>query len=204
MPTAFIPKIGDVEYTRKALPEGIKGKAVIGVLEAPIMISEDLGPGAKLDYVVSHEVGHRLTLDMIVNAYEDAPTFFTEAPSPTAGLIKYFISLGLTRRSINPRHPGTKTNLNKIFDLLGKGEYPDEDTSREFIAEVFANWSMSTGDIPPGISERFASLVKSKNKILKSKVSHLQEAAFLDNNDSKQTVILLLAGLGVIWILGNL
>src|ERR1700741_2623806 len=97
MPVARIPNIGDVEYTLSRLPSGIKGQTHVGVLDAPILITELLSPSAKLDYVVAHEVGHRLTLDMIINAHSESPTIFELAPNPPAGLIRYFIQLGLKK-----------------------------------------------------------------------------------------------------------
>lgn len=166
MPSTFIKNIGEVEYTSKALPAGIKGKAVIGVLEAPILISEQLAPGTKLDYVVAHEVGHRLTLDMIENAYEDSPSSFKNSPSGSTGLIRYFIDLGLKKDDLEPLHPGIRAARDSIFDDYAFGRYPDEESAREFIAEVYANWATGHGHIPPTIAKRFRQLTDSKNAVL--------------------------------------
>ena len=206
MPTAIIKHIGDVEYEVTRLAPGVKGKAKIGVLEAPILISEQLEPGTKLDYVVAHEVGHRLTLDMIINAYEEMPSIFDESPTPEAGLIRYFMAHGLTAKDMEPKHPGTNHHLQAIFGENRRGEWTDSDTAREFIAEVYANWATGTGHIPEAIAKRFRMLTDSKNRILS--LRH-QEAAFIDVTDEKQyktaTLILgsIVAGVLLINLLGS-
>lgn len=189
MPTAIIPNIGEVEYTRTSLPSGIKGKTYIGELTAPILISEDLGPSAKLDYVVAHEVGHRLTLDMIANAYDDAPSFFQGDTDPLTGFIRYLISLGLSRSTLSPLHPATKASLNAIFDTIARGENLDPDAAKELIAEVYAGWATNRGATPPAIATRFASLTKSKNFILKTKSLVNEQAAFLDNSKQEEWLV---------------
>ncbi|MDP3893904.1 hypothetical protein [Nocardioides sp.] len=180
MPRTRIAQIGDVDYLSVRLPEGIKGKAMIGDLTAPIQISEDLGPGAKLDYVLAHEIGHRLTLDMILNAYEESPSFFEFSPSPTAGFIRYLIHLGLQENQLHPVHPGTIAQLKEIFAQNFRGEYTPDDIAIEFIAEVYAQWATGKGSIPEPIARRFRMLTKSKNELLT--VKRDQEAAFEEFN----------------------
>ncbi len=205
MPTAYIRNIGEVEYTVASLPSDIKGKAVIGSLTSPILISEELSPSVKLDYIVAHEVGHRLTLDMIANAYEESPSFFELAPNAPVGFIKYLIHLGLTKDSLRPVHPGTKNSLNQIFDENGMGRYTDEDVAIELIAEVYAAWATGTGSIPETISKRFRTLTESKNALLLTK-SRSKVAAFDIGPPSEdwKNVGWILAVLGVIFVLREL
>lgn len=187
MPTTFIPKIGDVEYTSTELLPGKKGVTLLGILDAPILISEKLSPGAKTDYVVAHEVGHRLTYDMVVNAYEESPALFDAAPNPLSGLIRYFMDLGLTKDSLIPLHPGTQEQLSNIFIDNKVGRWTDELVAQEFIAEVFANWATDKGNIPAPIAKRFDNLVRSKNALLK--IPHREAAFDMASDDSKEKII---------------
>lgn len=201
-PTTYIKNIGDVEYVTATLPADIKGKAIIGSLTSPILISEDLQPGAKLDYVVAHEIGHRLTLDMIINANNDSPTIFELAPNAPAGLIKYFIRLGLSKDSLRPVHPGTRNLLNEIFDENNRGEYTDEAVALEFIAEVYANYATGTGNIPEPIAKRLRDLTESKNALLLTKS---RVAAFSEPSDEFwKGVVTVLAAIGAILIIRDI
>lgn len=200
MPTTYIPKIGDVEYTSTDLPEGIKGKTLLGILDAPIKITERLEPSAKTDYIVAHEVGHRLTYDMIVNAYNESPILFQEAPNPLSGLVRYFIDLGLKKEDIDPLHPGTEKELSNIFIQNKVGKWTDELVAQEFIAEVFANWATNRGHIPETIGKRFKALVASKNAILGIPT---REAAFgapavISGESSKSHEALVVVGLAAL------
>ena len=195
MPTVIIPQIGPVEYVSKALSPGIKGKSVIGDYDAPILITEELSPGTKLEYVVAHEVGHRLTLAMLANAVDEMPEFFKGVPRdrPTAGLVKYFLLLGLKKEDLRPLHPGTLSSLDSIWAENLAGRYTSEDIAREFVAEVYANWATDRGHIPPALAKRFKALTLSKNTLLGLKS---REAAFYDVEDTtdyRRTVLLLLS-----------
>lgn len=206
MPTAYIANIGPVEYTRSRLPSGVKGQSYIGGLYDPILITEDLSPGTKLDYIVAHEVGHRLTLDMLSNAAEEMPEFFREVPraKPTAGLIKYFMLLGLTKDDLKPLHPGTLAATDRIFAENLEGRWTNELEAREFVAEVYANWATNTGHTPPAIAKRFQALTKSKNlllgKLQPTDVAMKGELAAFDvmNESDYRTAFLFLLALGVI------
>lgn len=200
MPVTHIKNIGDVEYELHDLPEDIKGKTMLGDLHAPIKISHVVAPGAKQDYIVAHEAGHRLVADMVEQAYKESPAIFEKAPDPQAGLVRYWIDLGLKKEDVDPLHPGTVANLRQIFIDNQVGKWTPELIAQEFIAEVYANWATGRGTIPATIAKRFRSLTDLKNEYLKVPV---RSAAWTTGEDHEnQHAVFALFGIAL-WIIFN-
>lgn len=163
MPVTSIARLGEVEYILAPLSTTTKGKSVIGRLDLPILINEQLEPGTKLDYVVAHEAGHRLTLDMIILAIDNAPETFKRTPNLSSALIDYMINdLDLKESGLHFRHPKTKQNLTRTFREARRNRLPSDEDAREFIAEVFANWATGEGQVSPKIDFFFSRLLEKK------------------------------------------
>lgn len=162
MPVVNIKRLGEVEYTRTTLPPGIKGKTKIGKLDFPLLISEDLTPGAKLDHVVAHEAGHRLTIELAVLTLADNPGILDHSNGAASALTHYYINHGLKETDMAVLHPEVRSKLHEIFRDNLAGSYTSEALAREFIAEVFADWATGTGSTPYLLQSQFAELIAAK------------------------------------------
>lgn len=164
MPTVNIPKLGPVDYFTEDFPDNIKGMTLVGNLNAPLLINERLLPGAKLDYVVAHEAGHRLTIEMALIAIANDPKLMDADHGVASTLTRFFINNGLTKQDMVAKHPETVSNLDKIFSDNANGRWTPEPIAIEFVAEVFANWATSVGRTPPAIEKIFTEITSAKVK----------------------------------------
>lgn len=161
MPEAVtIPRIGQVEITRKALPEQVKGATLEGIPEAPILITPERIPGAKLERVVAHELGHRLRDRIIGEAVIQEPEIFRQAPNADSALTR-FITNNTELRDLDIRRAGI--DAERIFRENQQGKYTEQLEAKEFNAEVFGCWAAKTCRVSPRI-EKIYSRVAEKSR----------------------------------------
>lgn len=158
-----VPRIGSVRVIRAPLPEDIKGVTLAGIPEAPILVTKEDLPEAKVERIVSHELGHRLRDQILKRAIIDDPELFMRAPNADAALTRYLINQGLEPRKLDIRHSVVRPNIDKVFkeEFISEGHVnhdvaPGQLIAAEFNAEVFGCWAANTCSVPDKVDRLFS------------------------------------------------
>lgn len=157
-----VPRIGPIRIIRAPLPGEVKGATLSGIPEAPILVTTENIPEAKLERVVSHELGHRLRDQILKRAIKDNPELFLRAPNADAALARYLVNKGLKPGDLDLRHSEVKPYIKQIFsEEFIQNQHSDHKVipgqliAQEFNAEVFGCWAANTCRVPEKVNNIF-------------------------------------------------
>lgn len=151
MPTVTIEHLGTIPYERVPMPEGVKGKTISGIPSAPILITPEKLPQAKLEHVVAHEVGHRNMLRIFDRAAREDHNIIN-APGVNSALARFLEDQGVDIKSLNVKSPV----IRHMIDNAPRNEYiHDEVIAGEVVAEAFALSMTGEQKMPDKVEQVF-------------------------------------------------
>lgn len=198
MPTIKVGRLGNIEYHEADLPERVKAETLTGIRTAPIYVTEALGPGAKKEYIVAHEVGHRLKYRIAEEIARDDPKLFFNT-SINQGILQYLTAQGLSEENFSPIHPEVKDHIGFILKAAREGHPVPDVLAGEAIAEIFANYATDKGNFPSHISDILSKALTEKPELsihAAPDISHYEEGP----HDFSPGPIIALAIVAVIFI----
>jgi len=134
MPTVNIPRLGIIEYEKVPLPAGVKGKTLTGLPTAPILITPEKLPQAKLEHVVAHEVAHRNLLKIFERAARENPDIL-DAPDVESAIVRFLEDEGVDIKTMPVKSPV----IRHMIDTAPRNGYiRDGVTAGEIVAEAYA------------------------------------------------------------------
>lgn len=151
MPAVNIERLGTIQYEQLPLPEGVKGKTISGLPQAPIIITPSKLPQAKLEHIVAHEVGHRNALRIFDKAARDDPKILN-APGVNSATVRWLEDEGVNPRELQVKSPV----IRHMIDTAPRNEYVnDEVVAGEIVAEAFALSMTGEQKLPASIEQVF-------------------------------------------------
>jgi len=198
MPSINLRKLGTIEFQEAVLPERVKAETLAGIRNAPIFVSESLRPGAKKDYIVAHEVGHRLKTRIAEEVAQQNPELFRLRPI-NQGIIEYLESQGLSSDNFNPVHPEVAENRDWILKSAREHRPIPETLAGETVAEIFAGYATDKSNYPENVNQLLARATQEKPGISKP----LENTAQFVDPANKPMLLWLLLGAGIFILMIN-